>query len=524
MDAHTEPPTPNNEGPGDPVTNYVPPLQAAGPDPAQWETIYQAALRTRTTRSFEDAVEAVYAEQPGNLLYAAWHYRLAAAAQTAAANPTAANPAAAHQVPWLFALLLAFANGFLLWLLSDTDNLMLQVQGSSVMPYFVLLWAPLAALFILAYLARTGALNWRTWGLLAAGLALTAGCGLLGYTLLGTPAFQEQYLILAALHIPLVAWTLVGLGLLPGPVGHGASSSPPGAGDRAAGLSSLPGADAKIAGRSSLAERDSHGARASSLPGFGDGEGRFAFLLKSLELFVLGGLFLSALGVLTLVTFALFQALGIDLPVLAQRLLIAGGAGLIPVLVVALAYDPARAPGEQSFERGLSRLLAQLLRLFLPLTLAVLAVYLCFVPFYFWRPFADRDVLITYNAMLFAVMALLLGVTPYTVADLSPAQARWLRRGIVAVAALAAVVSLYALAAIGYRTVQEGLTPNRVTFIGWNIINTALLVYLLVKQAAANAGRNADRWLPPLHAAFGLGALLYALWSALVLFGLPWLF
>jgi hypothetical protein len=217
--------------------------------------------------------------------------------------------------------------------------------------------------------------------------------------------------------------------------------------------------------------------------------------------------------------------------VLAQRLLIAGGAGLIPVLVVALAYDPTRAPGEQSFESGLSRLLAQLLRLFLPLTLAVLAVYLCFVPFYFWRPFADRDVLITYNAMLFAVVALLLGVTPYTLADLGPGQARWLRRGIVAVAALAAVVSLYALAAIGYRTVQEGLTPNRVTFIGWNVINTALLVYLLAKQAAGNTGRDAERdattnerWLPPLHAAFGLGALLYALWSALVLFGLPWLF
>jgi hypothetical protein len=193
---------------------------------------------------------------------------------------------------------------------------------------------------------------------------------------------------------------------------------------------------------------------------------------------------------------------------------------MIPVLAVAIAYDPTRPPSEQSFEGGLIRLLQMLLRLFLPLTAAVLVVYLCIVPFYFWRPFENRDVLIIYNAMLFAVMALLLGVTPYKLADIGPAQERWLRRGIIAVAALAGIVSIYALAAITYRTVQEGLTPNRVTFIGWNLINAGLLIYLLLKQA----GKQEATWLPAVQQAFGLGALLYAGWSAIVLFGLPWLF
>jgi hypothetical protein len=122
--------------------------------------------------------------------------------------------------------------------------------------------------------------------------------------------------------------------------------------------------------------------------------------------------------------------------------------------------------------------------------------------------------------MLFAVMALLLGATPMTLADLGPAQARWLRSGIVAVAALAGIVSLYALAAIGYRTVQEGITPNRVTFIGWNVINTVVLGYLLLRQVR----QDMAGWLPPLHAAFGLGALFYAAWSTFVLCGLPWMF
>jgi hypothetical protein len=439
--------------------NYVQLIRESGSNPALLEETYQEALRTRADSGFVEAVQAVFEEQPDNLLYAAWHYRLANAARTVVTR----------HIPWLVAFVIALANGVLLWLLSDTDRFAISVQGSIMMPYFLLLWGPLAGIFVLAYLARTGALSWRWWAGLAVALAVTALYSLTAHALVGSTAFQEQYLILAALQIPLIAWTCVGIGVL---------------------------------------------------RGVGNGNSRFAFLLKSLELFVLGGLFLSALGILTMVTFGLFQALGIELPPIAQRLLIAGGAGMIPVLAVAIAYDPARPPSEQSFEGGLIRLLQMLLRLFLPLTAAVLAVYLCIVPFYFWRPFEDRDVLIIYNAMLFAVMALLLGVTPYTLADIGPAQQHWLRRGIIAVAALAGIVSIYALAAITYRTVQEGLTPNRVTFIGWNLINTALLIYLLVKQA----GKQTATWLPAVQKAFGIGALLYAAWSVIVLFGLPWLF
>ena len=69
--------------------------------------------------------------------------------------------------------------------------------------------------------------------------------------------------------------------------------------------------------------------------------------------------------------------------------------------------------------------------------------------------------LIIYNGMLFAVVALLLGATPVTLAETSPRVARWLRLAIIAIAALALLVSLYALAAIVYRTAMDRLTPNR---------------------------------------------------------------
>jgi hypothetical protein len=180
-------------------------------------------------------------------------------------------------------------------------------------------------------------------------------------------------------------------------------------------------------------------------------------------------------------------------------------------------------PAEQAFDKGLSKLVAVLMRLMLPLTLLVLLVYLFFVPFNFRAPrapFENRDVLIIYNGMLFAVIALLVGVTPVDLENISPRLGRWLRLGIVAVAALALIVSLYALAAILHRTVLDRLTPNRLTFIGWNVINIGLLLLVLLFQARSRAGR----WLQGLFRAYSAGTAAYAVWTLVMILALPWLF
>ena len=205
---------------------------------------------------------------------------------------------------------------------------------------------------------------------------------------------------------------------------------------------------------------------------------------------------------------------------MVQRLFIAGGGGLIVVVAVALVYDPRLAPAQQSFDEGLSKLVALLMRLLLPLTVVVLLVYLAFIPFNWREPFENRDVLMIFNAMLFAVVALLVGATPVHGAELGEKAQTWLRRGVIALAGLALLVSLYALAAILYRTANDRLTPNRLLFIGWNVVNIAILAALLIRQA--RAGRA--RWLPAMHRAFAVGVVLYLAWSAAGLLALPWLF
>jgi hypothetical protein len=129
-------------------------------------------------------------------------------------------------------------------------------------------------------------------------------------------------------------------------------------------------------------------------------------------------------------------------------------------------------------------------------------------------------VLITYNGMLFAVIALLVGATPVGLADVSPRVGRWLRLGIITVAALALIVSLYALAAILYRSAMDRLTPNRLAFIGWNVINIGLLFLVLLLQARVKAGR----WLQGLFRAYSAGTVAYAVWALAMILALPWLF
>jgi hypothetical protein len=161
-----------------------------------------------------------------------------------------------------------------------------------------------------------------------------------------------------------------------------------------------------------------------------------------------------------------------------------------------------------------------MMRLLLPLTLLVLVIYVFVIPFNFMAPFEDRDVLIVYNVMLFAILGLLLSATPLHASELSPRLQDLLRKGILAVAALAALVGLYALAAVVYRTVQGGLTINRTAIIGWNVVNISILGALIVTQLRGGPLGWAER----LQAIFSKAALAYILWALFVLIAIPILF
>ncbi|HEY7983580.1 MAG TPA: hypothetical protein VID73_05390 [Ktedonobacterales bacterium] len=443
----------------DAPATYLPAIRAAAADPKALEDLHAAARRDHAADRFAADLLTAYHAQPENLLYAAWFYRLGGALP-------------ARQVAyWQQAIPLSILLGLALWLLSAPGlkfELHTASGGEMYFPYLALLWAPVTAAFIIGFLAFAVRQHAARAGLVIAGLA-----ALTAYVVfvpgLRSSATQTSYLTLMLAHVPLLAWCGLGLFVL----GWGSSAL-----------------------------------------------NRFAFLTKSIEVIGTAGV-AAIVGVIFVgLTVALFQALGINLDQNVARIFLVGGGGLIPVLAVAAVYDPALSPGEQEFRRGFGRILVVILQALLPLALLMLVVYVAFIPFNFGQPFTHRDVLIVYNVLLFAAMGLLLGVTPIAAGEVAPRLARWLRLGIIAVAALVTLVSLYALAAVVYRTTQGALTMNRLAVIGWNLANIVILVALLLKQA--RAGR--EGWVAALQSTFRFGTAVYLAWGLLLTLALPWLF
>ncbi|MEZ4708294.1 MAG: hypothetical protein R3A44_13870 [Caldilineaceae bacterium] len=440
--------------------NYLQPILEAQSDARALEVLYREARRQGATTAFAEAMQNAFAQLPDNLLLAAWRYRLEEDRQDAATGGAQ---------KWRTALWISLISGVLFWTLSDFDH----QQVLDHIPTLILAWAPISAIFVMAFLALSTGRHFGRAGLLAGGAAAAFGYVYFLAPQLANQTYREHYLDLAAGHLPLMAWAAVGSFLL---------------------------------------------WRATDVDS--SARNRFAFLIKSLEIMITGGLFAMAGGVFTGITIGMFEALGIQLTETVIRILVGGGAGVIPVLAVVAMYDPDAPPVAQAFAHGLSGLISTLMRLLLPLTFVVGLIYVAFIPFNFMQPFLDRDVLAVYNAMLFAVMALLIGVTPVHSSGLSPQLERWLRRTLLAVAVLALLVSLYATAAIIYRTLGGGFTPNRLTVLGWNLVNMAILGYLLFKQRQTPAAQ----WVPAMHQVISWGANLYVAWGVVVIVVLPWLF
>lgn len=432
-------------------------IQMAGSDPLQLEQLYQDARRQGQAEPFRAALLTLHTADPEHRLYAAWSLRLEQDAQGPARTRRA--------VHWTAAVPLSILTGLIFWALSDVERLVIFDD----LPQLMVWWSPIATMSALVFLAVAARKN------LVRGLAL--GLGLLaaaGYAVLLVPAFAEnwqskQYLLLAVIHIPLLSWAALGLAVL--------------------GLKS---------GR----------------------EDRFAFLIKSIEVMITAGLYLIAGVAFGGITIGLLAALSIEPPELLLRLIAAGGFGLLPVMALASVYDPERAPSAQDFDQGLSQVIATMMRLLLPLTLVVLLIYLFIIPFNFRAPFENRDVLIVYNLMLFAILGLLVGATPMRKEALSEGVRAWLRRGILSVAALVVLISLYALSATVYRTVEGGLTLNRLTIIGWNGINIAILTGILYR--VLRGGRA--HWIDDLQSVIGLSVNAYIAWALFLVFLLPLLF
>ena len=414
-------------------------------DPENLEELYCSSLQDKNENEFRDDLLECHQQQPENILFQAWYYRLVKAVK----ELSFAN--------WKLGIPFAIFSGLLLYFLSADK------MAYGYMPYIILYWSPIVAFSVISYLLFTARKGYQR-----AGISLGVLLLLTVYVILFAPN-DENYRTLMAVHLPLVSWVVVGVFLL------------------------------------------------GFKPSIDD---FFAYLIKSIEVVVTAGLYLIAGFVFFLISTLLFETLRIYFPDEVMRLVATAALGGIPIIAVLNVYNPHIKAAEQEFERGLSRLIATLPRVLLVLSILVLIIYLVLIPFNFMEPFEDRDVLIVYNVMLFAVMALLIGATPLQAKSLSEKGRNLLRLGIRVLTLLVILVSLYALSATIYRTFLGGITMNRLTIIGWNVINIIILILINIRQFT----HPEEFWADSIKCALRTGSLGYIFWAVFLILSVPLLF
>jgi hypothetical protein len=238
-------------------------------------------------------------------------------------------------------------------------------------------------------------------------------------------------------------------------------------------------------------------------------ERRMDFLRFTGEAFIYYVLIALGGGVLMGTTFALFDAIGIDVePIFGRWVLPCGIAG---ATVVAAWLVEAK----QSVVENMAPVLA---RVFTPLFALVLVTFVSTMIVTGRGIDADREVLIAVDLLLVVVFALLLYAISARDA-LAPADAMdWIQLGLVG---LALVVDALALWAIGSRISDFGSTPNRLAALGMNVVLLGNLAGAGILYLRFVRGAGTVRQLWEWQTAY---LYVIAAWVAVVAFIFPPLF
>ena len=157
-------------------------------------------------------------------------------------------------------------------------------------------------------------------------------------------------------------------------------------------------------------------------------------------------------------------------------------------------------------------------KIFSPLVLITLIAYLAAIVISGKDLYNDREFLLTFNALLIGVMAIIF----FSVAGTSRPSKNYAETLILfLLSVLTVIVNGIALSAILFRISEWGITPNRIAVLGGNILMLTNLILVTIKLLKALRNKT-DK--TEVAAAIGLFLPVYAAWAFLVTFLLPAVF
>lgn len=235
---------------------------------------------------------------------------------------------------------------------------------------------------------------------------------------------------------------------------------------------------------------------------------RMAFIRFNGELLIMTGLFLIAGGMLTGITIGLFSTIMMDIEgFYMENIAIIGGVAAPIISFYLIRLYPTIT----------NKIAPVIARVFTPLVLITLAVYLVSLIFSQSNIFQDRDLLLLFNVMLIAVMALIV----FSISELDKSKKKNNNVFILFLLAfLTIITNSIALIAIISR-VTDGFTPNRTVVLISNIlifVNLILIARNLYKSYFDPAQLNTVEQTVAKY------LTIYAGYTIIVIFILPFLF
>lgn len=157
-------------------------------------------------------------------------------------------------------------------------------------------------------------------------------------------------------------------------------------------------------------------------------------------------------------------------------------------------------------------------KIFSPLVLITLIAYLVAIVISGKDLYNDREFLLTFNALLIGVMAIIF----FSVAGTARPTKNYVETFILfLLSILTVIVNGIALSAILFRISEWGITPNRIAVLGGNIIMLTNLILVTIKLLKALRRKDDKK---EVGAAIALFLPVYAIWAFLVTFFLPLIF
>lgn len=236
--------------------------------------------------------------------------------------------------------------------------------------------------------------------------------------------------------------------------------------------------------------------------------GRIEFIRFNGEFLIMTGLILIAGGALTGITLGLFSAIKMNIERFYLEYVVVIGAVAAPIVSFYLI---------RLYPNLTSKVAPVIARVFTPLVLLTLAVYLVSLIFSQSKILEDRDLLILFNIMLLVVMAIIV----FSVSELDKSKVKDFNvLVLLLLAVLAIIINAIALTAIITR-LTYGLTPNRTVVLVSNILIFVNLI-LISKSLFQSYFKGQELQQVELTVAKYLN--VYAIWTVIVIFLLPFLF